>query len=122
MAPDMFAEALAEGRLVFEKPGGERIQFRRAFRQVLKGGQVPLVVLNACQSGAWESRWMRRWRQRLLREGTASSWPLGYSVYAVAAAEFMAALYEALLREDRRRRGSHRRRLRQANLRPRPQG
>ena len=33
---------------------------------------------------------------RLLQEGAASVVAMGYSVYAVAAAEFMAAFYEAL--------------------------
>ncbi len=33
---------------------------------------------------------------RLLKEGAASVVAMGYSVYAVAAAEFMAAFYEAL--------------------------
>lgn len=38
---------------------------------------------------------------RLLQEGTASVVAMAYSVYAVAAAEFMAAFYERLFAGDR---------------------
>jgi len=80
------------------------------------------VVLNACQSGALGEQMMRRVATRLLREGTASVVAMGYSVYAVAAAEFMAALYEALFEGIDVAGAVTARRLRQANLRSSPKG
>ena len=47
-----------------------------------------MVVLNACQSGAVATQ--------LLGAGIASVVAMAYSVYAVVAAEFMAAFYERL--------------------------
>jgi tetratricopeptide (TPR) repeat protein len=58
---------------------------------------VPLVVLNACRSGMLgEAAVEAAVATRLLEGGAASVVAMGYSVYAVAAAEFMAEFYEAL--------------------------
>ena len=58
---------------------------------------MPLVVLNACQSGTLgQVAAEAAVATRLLEEGAASVVAMAYSVYAVAAAEFMAAFYEAL--------------------------
>ena len=57
---------------------------------------MPVVVLNACQSGAVGKELEAAVATRLLREGVASVVAMAYSVYAVAAAEFMAAFYERL--------------------------
>ena len=54
------------------------------------------MVLNACQSGAMSEAAEAAVATRLLLEGAASVVAMGYSVYAVAAAEFMAAFYQAL--------------------------
>ncbi|MEE9210433.1 MAG: tetratricopeptide repeat protein, partial [Kiloniellales bacterium] len=57
---------------------------------------VPLVVLNACQSGTLGAVTEAAIATRLLEGGTAAVVAMGYSVYVVAAAEFMAAFYQAL--------------------------
>jgi hypothetical protein len=53
-------------------------------------------VLNACQSGSLGDAVEATVATRLLHDGAASVVAMSYSVYAVAAAEFMAAFYEAL--------------------------
>ena len=69
--------------------------------QVLAAARVPVVVLNACQSGAVGQELEAAVATRLLRGGAASVVAMAYSVYAVAAAEFMAAFYERLFAGDR---------------------
>ena len=64
--------------------------------QILKAAKVPVVVLNACESGAIGKDLEATIATRLLAEGTASVVAMAFSVYAVAAAEFMAAFYERL--------------------------
>ena len=77
--------------------------------QVLAAARVPVVVLNACQSGAVGKEVEAAVATRLLREGRAAVVAMAYSVYAVAAAEFMAAFYERLFAGDSRQRGGDRR-------------
>ncbi len=91
------AFAAPEGVLVFEKPGGgpEEVPSSRV-AQVLATAGVPVVVLNACQSGAVGKDLETAVATRLLQAGVASVVAMAYSVYAVAAAEFMAAFYEGL--------------------------
>lgn len=98
---DTFQTLGAEGMLVFEKPGGgaENIP-APTLAQVLKAAKVPVVVLNACQSGAIGKDLEAAIATRLLQEGTASVVAMAYTVYAVAAAEFMAAFYERLFAGD----------------------
>ena len=67
---------------------------------VLKDAGVPVVVLNACQSGAVGKDLEAAVATRLLREGCAAVVAMAYSVYAVAAAEFMAIFYERLFAGD----------------------
>ncbi len=87
----------AEGALVFQRPrGGADLVSAAKVALVLKAAQVPVVVLNACQSGAIGKDLEAAIATRLLAEGTASVVAMAYSVYAVAAAEFMAAFYERL--------------------------
>jgi CHAT domain len=57
---------------------------------------VPVVVLNACQSGALGKELEASVATALLPAGCAAVVAMAYSVYAIAAAEFMAALYESL--------------------------
>jgi tetratricopeptide (TPR) repeat protein len=91
----------AEGVLVFEKPeGGPDERSAEEVAQVLRSGQVPLVVLNACQSGAVGKELEAALATRLLQEGVGSAVAMAYTVYAVAAAEFMAAFYERLFAGD----------------------
>ena len=61
---------------------------------------MPVVVLNACQSGAVGKQLEAAVATRLLHGGAASVVAMAYSVYAVAAAEFMAAFYERLFAGD----------------------
>jgi hypothetical protein len=92
---NMFAGQASEGVLAFGKPGGGADDVTAS-----KNAQVPVVVLNACQSGAIGQDLGAAIATRLLQEGTASVVAMAYSVYAVAAAEFMAAFYERLFAGD----------------------
>jgi tetratricopeptide (TPR) repeat protein len=94
-------EPEAEGMLAFEIPvgGADKVPASR-LAQVLKHAKVPVVVLNACQSGAIGKSLEAAVATRLLQEGTASVVAMAYSVYAVAAAEFMAAFYDRLFAGD----------------------
>ena len=86
-----------EGVLAFEKPGGGSDPVGAAkVAAVLAEGRVPVVVLNACQSGAVGKDLEASVATALLRAGCAAVVAMAYSVYAVAAAEFMAAFYESL--------------------------
>jgi tetratricopeptide (TPR) repeat protein len=94
--PAMMAAA-GEGVLAFERPGGgsEHVGASRV-AAVLAEGRVPVVVLNACQSGAVGKELEASVATALLQAGCAAVVAMAYSVYAVAAAEFMAAFYEAV--------------------------
>ncbi len=86
-----------EGVLAFEKPvGGSDLISAAKVAQVLADGKVPVVVLNACQSGAVGKELEASVATALLKAGCAAVVAMAYSVYAVAAAEFMAAFYESL--------------------------
>jgi tetratricopeptide (TPR) repeat protein len=94
--PGMMSAA-GEGMLAFEQPSGGSGQVG-AFKvaAALAGGRVPVVVLNACQSGAVGKELEASVATALLNAGCAAVVAMAYSVYAVAAAEFMAAFYETL--------------------------
>ncbi len=101
-APVVFESSSEQGVLVFEKPSGGSDHVPAAeVARVLAAAQVPVVVLNACQSGAVGKQLEAAVATRLLQEGAASVVAMAYSVYAVAAAEFMAAFYERLFAGDR---------------------
>ena len=87
-----------QGYLLFEKEGGgDDLVSASDFAVVVNQVKVPLVVLNACRSGTLgESTVEAAVATRLLEGGAASVVAMGYSVYAVAAAEFMASFYETL--------------------------
>jgi hypothetical protein len=91
-----------QGMLAFEKPGGgsDLVEAGRV-AQVLAGAKVPVVVLNACQSAQVGSQVEAAVATRLLAEGCAGVVAMAYSVYAVAAAEFMTVFYERLFAGDR---------------------
>jgi CHAT domain-containing protein len=61
--------------------------------RALGAARVPVVVLNACQSGVIGKRLDAAVATRLLAWGASSVVAMAYSVYAVAAAEFMTAFY-----------------------------
>jgi tetratricopeptide (TPR) repeat protein len=86
-----------EGVLAFERPGGGSDLVRASqVAAVLAKGTVPVVVLNACQSGAVGKELEASVATALLGTGCAAVVAMAYSVYAVAAAEFMAEFYESL--------------------------
>jgi hypothetical protein len=124
-APQWYAGPGPEGVLVFEKPGGgpDEVPASRV-AQLLAGARVPVVVLNACQSGAVGKDLEAAVATRLLRAGVASVVAMAYSVYAVAAAEFMAAFYERLFAGGTVGVAvtAGRQRLYQRNRRPSPKG
>ena len=98
--PAMMAGS-AEGVLAFEKPGGGSDLVRASrVAAVLAEGKVPVTVLNACQSGAVGKELEASVATALLKAGCAAVVAMAYSVYAVAAAEFMAAFYESLFAGD----------------------
>jgi len=100
-APGMFQDAAPEGALVFQAAGGGRdLVPASRVAQVLEAARVPVVVLNACQSGAVGKQLEAAVATRLLQGGAASVVAMAYSVYVVAAAEFMAAFYERLFAGD----------------------
>jgi tetratricopeptide (TPR) repeat protein len=68
--------------------------------QVLNAAQVPVVVLNACQSGALGKHLEAAVATQLLAGGAMAVVAMAYKVYAVAAAEFMTAFYERLFAGD----------------------
>ena len=94
--PSMMTGA-GEGVLAFEKPGGGSDHIGASkVAAVLAEGKVPVAVLNACQSGAVGKELEASVATALLKAGCAAVVAMAYSVYAVAAAEFMAAFYESL--------------------------
>jgi tetratricopeptide (TPR) repeat protein len=99
--PATFAGPAGEGVLIFEKPTGGADEVRAAsLASVLSNAEIPVVVLNACQSGAVGKELEAAIATRLLQEGTSSVVAMAYTVFAVAAAEFMAAFYERLFVGD----------------------
>jgi len=123
--PGMLIGPGAEGVLAFEKPdGGSDAVAVSKVAAVLHGAGVPVVVLNACQSGAVGKDLEAAVATRLVQEGCAAVVAMAYSVYAVAAAEFMAIFYERLFAGDTVSAAVNagRRRLLERDLRPSPKG
>ena len=90
--------AADEGALAFERPGGgaDYVTVGR-LAKVLTAADVPVAVLNACRSGAIGKRLEASVATGLLSGGISAVVAMSYRVYAVAAAEFMTALYDRLL-------------------------
>ena len=86
-----------EGALVFEQStgGSDQVGASRV-AAALAECKVPVVVLNACQSGAVGKELEASVATALLKAGCAAVVAMAYNVYAVAAAEFMAEFYESL--------------------------
>ncbi|MFI6296626.1 CHAT domain-containing protein, partial [Nonomuraea sp. NPDC050790] len=100
--PLRFQGPIPHGMLAFETSGGEPdLVPAERVAQVLSAGRVPVVVLNACQSGQVGAQVEAAVATRLVQGGAASVVAMAYSVYAVAAAEFMTAFYERLFAGDR---------------------
>jgi tetratricopeptide (TPR) repeat protein len=118
-------ESAPQGVLVFEKPGGgpDPVPADR-IAEVLARAKVPVVVLNACQSGALGRQVEAAVATRLLQQGAAAVVAMAFSVYAVAAAEFMTAFYERLFDGGQVADAvaAGRRRMAERNTRPSPRG
>jgi hypothetical protein len=117
--------------LAFEKQQteDEHLVAAENFAAALKQGKVPLVVLNACHSGALATMDEAIGAEanvatRLLQEGAAAVVAMSYSIYVVAAAAFMAVFYEQLLagRSVSSAVAAGRHVLREQNLRPSLEG
>jgi len=111
--------------LVFERSGGgEHCVPAGRIARILADAAVPLVVLNACQSGAVGKDLEAAVATGLLAGGVDSVVAMAYRVYAVAAAEFMAAFYERLFAGGTVTAAvtAGRQQLYRANKRPSPKG
>jgi tetratricopeptide (TPR) repeat protein len=119
-------EITARGYLAFEaEGGGDDLVPAEEFALAVNQARVPLVVLNACRSGMMGDVAVEAAvATRLLDSGAASVVAMGYSVYAVAAAEFMTAFYEALFarKSVSEAVSEGRRRLYRRRERPSPKG
>jgi tetratricopeptide (TPR) repeat protein len=122
-----FDGAAARGYLLFEaENGGADSVPAEDFGAVLTGAGVPLLVFNACRSAALADGGAAEAAvaTRVLHAGAAAVVAMSYSVYVVAAAEFMAAFYEALFQGDTVEEAvrAGRQQLHRASLRPSPRG
>lgn len=116
---------VAEAMLVFEREGGGSHAVPVSIvADVIRQAEVPVVVVNACQSGALGKKVEAAVATRLLQEGCAAVVAMAYNVYAVAAAEFMAVFYERLFAGDTISAAvsAGRRRLFEKSGRPSPKG
>jgi tetratricopeptide (TPR) repeat protein len=113
------------GVLVFEKSrGGADPVPAGGVAAALAGAEVPVVVLNACHSGAIGKELEAAVATRLLAGGASSVVAMAYSVYAVAAASFMTAFYRRLIAGGRVADAvtAGREQLASQNKRPSPKG
>lgn len=90
------------GLLLFE---GEDDEPRRVtgaeLGSLLAGKNVPVVLLNACQSGMTHPEAIyQSVGNELLKSGTRGVVAMAYSVYVESAVRFMARLYESLIKGD----------------------
>ena len=116
---------LGEAVLAFELPGGGSAPVAASrVAAALAAGRVPVAVLNACQSGAMGKELEASVATALLGAGCAAVVAMAYSLYATAAAEFMAAFYEALFSGESVGQAvtAGRRRLFTHDTRPSPKG
>jgi len=114
------------GYLLFENEhGGEHPVPVNVFAPVLRYARVPLIVLNACRSGMQGDNGTEdAIATRLSDDGASSVVSMAYSVNVDAAAEFMAAFYQALFdgKSVSEAVSAGRRRLHRQPLRPSPKG
>ncbi|MHC4717074.1 MAG: CHAT domain-containing protein [Planctomycetota bacterium] len=115
------------GVLEFENTKGESDAVSAEdFAAMMKDAGIGLLIFNACQSGmlAGGVGPEAGIATRMLRAGADAVVAMGYSVYAVAAAEFMAAFYEDLFhgKTVAEAVSAGRLQMKRANLRPSPKG
>ena len=92
----------AQGQLIFESEDGKPHPVTgEEFGKLLADKGVPVVVLNACQSGMTrpESLYPSVGNQ-LLKAGMRGVVAMAYSVYVQTAVRFMARLYESLMKGE----------------------
>lgn len=125
--PDRFDAPQVQGHLVFEKAdGSEHLVPATDFALTLSRAQVPVMVFNACQSATLQDgvEAQAGVATRMIDTGAAAVVAMGYTVYAVAAAEFMTAFYDALFRGEPMAEAvaAGRRRMARNRGRPSPKG
>jgi tetratricopeptide (TPR) repeat protein len=93
------SEQGSQGQLVFEKKGGgKRFVSGEELGNLLSGKGVPVVMLNACQSGmSHPDALYPSVGGELMKTGALGVVAMAYSVYVHTAAQFMARVYEALI-------------------------
>jgi tetratricopeptide (TPR) repeat protein len=112
-----------QGCLVFETDAGAmHLVLADEVALALKDGHVPVVVFNACRSGSIDGGDgpEAAVATRMVQAGAASVVAMSHTVYVAAAAEFMAAFYQALFegRSVSQAVAAGRVQLHTANLRP----
>lgn len=95
----LYGDKSGQGILSFEKEdGGKRVVSGKELRELLKAKSVPLVMLNACQSGMTEPEAVYpSLGDELLNTGARGVVAMAYSVFVKTAARFMAKVYEMLV-------------------------
>jgi tetratricopeptide (TPR) repeat protein len=88
-----------QGQLVFEKAGdGKRLVSGAELGTLLSGKGVPVVMLNACQSGMGDPDALYpSIGGELIKTGALGVVAMAHSVYVHTAAQFMARVYESLI-------------------------
>ena len=94
-----YGSAGGQGMLAFEGEDGEpRHVSGGELGSLLAGKRVPIVLLNACQSGMTHPEALYpSVGNQLLKAGARGVVAMAYSVYVQTAVRFMARLYEALI-------------------------
>lgn len=94
-----YSQMGAQGRLLFETDqGGQREVTGEELGGLLARSGVPIVLLNACQSGmTYPEALYPSIGNQLLKAGTHGVVAMAYSVYVQTAVQFMARLYEGLM-------------------------
>ncbi|MDI6810818.1 MAG: tetratricopeptide repeat protein [archaeon] len=93
------SEQGSQGQLVFENAFvGKRLVSGEELGELLSGKGVPVVMLNACQSGMTHPDALYpSIGGELIKTGALGVVAMAYSVYVHTAAQFMARVYEALI-------------------------
>ena len=93
------SEQGSQGQLVFEKAGGgKRFVSGEELGKLLKGKGVPVVMMNACQSGmSHPDALYPSIGGELIKTGALGVVAMAYSVYVHTAAQFMAEVYQTII-------------------------
>ena len=93
------SEEGSQGQLVFEKAGGgKQLVSGAELGKLLSGKGVPVVMLNACQSGMTDPNSLYpSVGGELIKTGALGVVAMAYSVYVHTAAQFMTRVYKSLI-------------------------